>query len=157
MVRELEGGLDGKGLRIGLVVARFNEEVTARLLDGALSALGEHGVSQDQITVAWVPGSFEIPLVARKLAESARYDAVVCLGAVIKKETAHFEYVSDQASTGIAAVGRETGVPVLFGVLTTYSQQQALERSGGKEGNKGYDAAVAAIRMADLMRRLEAD
>lgn len=156
-MRELEGGLDGRGLRVGLVVARFNQEVTARLLDGALSALGEHGVSQDRITVAWVPGSFEIPLVARKLAESARYDAVVCLGAVIKKETAHFKHVSDQVSTGIAAVGRETGVPVLFGVLTTYSQQQALERSGGKEGNKGYDAAVAAIRMADLMRRLEAD
>lgn len=156
-MRELEGGLDGRGLRVGLVVARFNQEVTARLLDGALSALGEHGVSQDRITVAWVPGSFEIPLVARKLAESARYDAVVCLGAVIKKETAHFKHVSDQVSTGIAAVGRETGVPVLFGVLTTYSQQQALERSGGEEGNKGYDAAVAAIRMADLMRRLEAD
>ena len=156
-MRELEGGLDGRGLRVGLVVARFNQEVTARLLDGALSALGEHGVSQDRITVAWVPGSFEIPLVARNLAESARYDAVVCLGAVIKKETAHFKHVSDQVSTGIAAVGRETGVPVLFGVLTTYSQQQALERSGGKEGNKGYDAAVAAIRMADLMRRLEAD
>jgi 6,7-dimethyl-8-ribityllumazine synthase len=156
-VREVEGGLDGRGLRVGLVVARFNEEVTTRLLDGALSALGEHGVSQEQITVAWVPGSFEIPLVARKLAESARYDAVVCLGAVVKKETAHFEYVSDQTATGIAAVGRETGVPVLFGVLTTYTQEQAMERSGGREGNKGYDAAVAAIRMADLLRRLESD
>jgi 6,7-dimethyl-8-ribityllumazine synthase len=150
---ELEGGLDGSGLTVGIVAARFNEDVTVRLLDGALSALGEHGVPENRIALAWVPGSFEIPLAAKKMAETGQFNAIVCLGCVIKKETAHFEYVSDQAATGIGAAGGGTGVPLTFGVLTTYTHQQALERSGGDQGNKGYDAAVAAIRMANLVCR----
>lgn len=157
MVRELEGGLDGRGLRIALVVSRFNEPITLRLLQGARQALRDHGVADDHVTVAWVPGSFEIPLVAKRLAESHQFDAVVCLGAVVKGETAHFQHVADQAAQGIAAVAREARVPVTFGVLTTYTWEQAEARAGGEQGNKGAEAALAAIRMADLMRRLGAE
>ena len=157
MAEELHGSLEGKGLRIGLVVARFNEFITSRLLEGAKSALDRHGVQDDDITVAWVPGSFEIPLVARKMAASGRYDAVVCLGAVIKGETDHYEYVAGEAAKGIAGVAASTGIPVIFGVLTTGTVEQAINRAGGKQGNSGYNAGVAAIEMANLVRALNAD
>ena len=154
MPHEVEGSLQGQGLRIAVVASRFNQDVTERLLQGALDTLLAHGVSDEDVTVVWVPGSFEVPIVARKLATSGRHQAVVCLGAVVKKETAHFEYVAAEAARGIAAVGRETGVPTIFGILTTYNSQQALARSGGVQGNRGADAAEAAIRMANLMQQL---
>jgi 6,7-dimethyl-8-ribityllumazine synthase len=139
-------------LSIAIVVSRFNDLITRQLLAGAQDGLRRHDVGAERVDVAWVPGSFEIPLVARKLAESGRYQAVVCLGAVIRGETPHFEYVAGQVSSGIARVGLETGVPVIFGVITADSLEEALERAGGKMGNKGYDAAVSAIEMANLMR-----
>ena len=154
MPREVEGSLRGRGLRIAIVASRFNQDVTDRLLRGALDALAAHGVADEDTTVVWVPGSFEAPTVARKLATSGRYQAVVCLGAVVKKETAHFEYVAAEAARGIADVGRETGVPTIFGILTTYNHQQALARAGGVQGNRGADAAEAAVRMATLMQEL---
>ncbi len=154
MPHEVEGSLQGQGLRIAVVASRFNQDVTERLLQGALDTLLAHGVSDEDVTVVWVPGSFEVPIVARKLATSGRHQAIVCLGAVVKKETAHFEYVAGEAARGIAAVGRETGVPTIFGILTTYNSQQALARSGGVQGNRGADAAEAAIRMANLMQQL---
>ena len=149
-----EGNLSGADLRIAIVVARFNELIGERLLAGAQNALRRHGVADEAIDVVWVPGSFEIPPIARRLACSRRYDAVVCLGAVIRGATAHFEHVAGQAAGGIAAVARETGVPTIFGVLTTDTIEQAIERAGTKSGNKGYDAAVAAIEMANLVRQL---
>lgn len=153
MAPELSGSLDGEGLRIAVVVSRFNDVVTRRLLEGARQALREHGVRDEDVTVAWVPGSFEIPTVAGHLTRTG-YNAVVCLGAVIRHETDHYYYVASEAARGIAEVGRQSGVPVTFGVLTTDTDEQALERSGGAEGNKGYDAAVAAIEMANLMAAL---
>ena len=152
-----EGRLSGEGLSIAIVVSRFNELVTRALLAGAQDGLARHGVEPDSVDVAWVPGSFEIPLAARKLAESGRYQAVVCLGAVIRGETPHFDHVANQASSGISRVALDTGVPVIFGVLTADTLEQAMERAGGKMGNKGYDAAVAAIEMANLMRGLRPD
>lgn len=152
-----QGELHGAGLRLALVVSRFNEVVTSRLLAGARSALERHGVREEDVDVAWVPGSFELPIAARRLAESRRYDAVVCLGAVIRGETPHFEYVAAEAARGIGQVARDTGVPTIFGVLTPNTLEQALERAGGKVGNKGYDAAVNAIEMANLMRQLRPD
>jgi 6,7-dimethyl-8-ribityllumazine synthase len=149
-----EGNLVGTGLRFGLVVSRFNEFISRKLLEGALDALSRHGVAAEDIEVAWVPGAFEIPLVARRLAESGRYQAVICLGAVIRGATPHFEYVAAEVAKGIALVGLETGVPTLFGVLTTDSIEQAIERAGTKAGNKGFDAALAAIEMANLLRQL---
>jgi 6,7-dimethyl-8-ribityllumazine synthase len=149
-----EGHLVGQGLRFGLVVGRFNEFITNRLLAGALDALTRHGVAQEDVDVAWVPGAFEIPLVARKLALRGRYDAVVCLGAVIRGSTPHFEYVAAEVAKGVARVGLETGVPVIFGVITADTLEQAIERAGTKAGNKGWHAAVSAIEMANLMRRL---
>ncbi len=149
-----EGKLLGAGLRFGLVVSRFNEFISRKLLEGALDALGRHGVAPEDIEVAWVPGAFEIPLVARRLAESGRYQAVICLGAVIRGATPHFEYVAAEVAKGIALVGLETGVPTLFGVLTTDTIEQAIERAGTKAGNKGFDTALAAIEMANLMRQL---
>ncbi len=149
-----EGQLVGAGLRFALVVARFNEFISRKLLEGARDALGRHGVADDDVVVAWVPGAFEIPLVARCMAESGQYDAVICLGAVIRGSTPHFDYVAAEVSKGIAAVGLQTGVPVLFGVLTTDTIEQAIERAGTKAGNKGFDAALGAIEMADLMRKL---
>ena len=139
------------------MVSRFNELVTRPLLGGAQDGLARHGVEPEGVDVAWVPGSFEIPLTARKLAESGRYQAVICLGAVIRGETPHFDHVANQASSGIARVALDTGVPVIFGVITADTLEQALERAGGKMGNKGYDAAVAAIEMANLMRGLQPD
>ena len=152
-----QGELDGAALRIAVVVSRFNEDVTSRLLAGARSAFQQHHVPEDAVDVAWVPGAFELALVARKLAESRRYDAVVCLGAVIRGETPHFEYVAGEAARGIGQVARDTGVPVTFGVITPNTLEQALERAGGKAGNKGFDAAVNAIEMANLLRQLRAD
>lgn len=148
----LEGHLRGDGLSIVIVVSRFNDLITRQLLAGAQDGLRRHGVEAERVDVAWVPGSFEIPLAARKLAESGRYQAVVCLGAVIRGETPHFEYVAGQVSSGIARAGLDTGVPLIFGIITADSLEEALDRAGGKMGNKGYDAAVSAIEMANLMR-----
>ena len=154
MTRELHGSLDGSGLRIGIVVATFNDFITSRLLEGAKSALSAHGVRDDDVTVASVPGSFEIPLVAKKMAESERYDAVICLGAVIRGETGHYEHVAGEAAKGIANVSVSTGVPVIFGVLTTDTIEQAVDRAGSKAGNKGAEAALAAIEMVDVLRQM---
>src|SRR2546428_2903312 len=149
-----EGRVDGAGMRIGIVVARFNELITRNLLDGARDALRRGGVSDDDVAIAWVPGSFEIPLVARTMAASDRYDAVICLGAVIRGATAHFDHVAGQAASGIARAGLDTGVPVIFGVLTTDTIEQAMERVGAKGTNRGADAAFAALEMASLLRQL---
>ena len=148
----LEGSLDGQGLRVCIVVSRWNEFVTRKLLEGAESCLGERGVRLDDIAVAWVPGAFEIPTAANWAARSGRFDAVICLGAVIRGDTAHFEYVAGGTTDGIAATARETGVPVIFGVLTVDNVEQALSRAGGKDGHKGEEAAQAAIEMANLRR-----
>ncbi|MCS7206668.1 MAG: 6,7-dimethyl-8-ribityllumazine synthase [Dehalococcoidia bacterium] len=153
-MREVQGSLRGEGLRIAIVASRFNSLVTERLVEGAQAALREAGVREEDILLAWVPGSFEIPVVAKHLASSGRFHAVICLGAVIRGETPHFEYVASQAAAGIAQVARETGVPCIFGVLTTEDTAQALERAGGKMGNRGYDAALAAIQMATLLQGL---
>jgi 6,7-dimethyl-8-ribityllumazine synthase len=151
----VEGNLTAKGFAFGIVASRFNEFITARLLDGALDALRRHGADEDKITVARVPGSYEIPLVAKKMAASHQYDAVICLGTVIRGATPHFEYIAGEVAKGVAMVGLDTGVPVVFGVLTTDSIEQAVERAGTKAGNKGFDAACAAIEMANLLRELK--
>ena len=157
MPATFQGDLHGAGLRLALVVSRFNEVVTSRLLAGARSALEGHGVREEDVDVAWVPGAFELPFAARRMAESRRYAAVVCLGAVIRGETPHFEFISAEAARGIGQVAQDTSVPTIFGVLTPNTLEQALERAGGKVGNKGYDAAVSAIEMANLMRQLRPD
>jgi 6,7-dimethyl-8-ribityllumazine synthase len=149
-----EGRLDGSGLRVAVVVSRFNEFVTKPLLGGALDTLRRHGTAEGDVDVAWVPGAFEIPLVAARLAASGRYDAVICLGAVIRGATPHFDHVAAQSAAGIARAALETRVPVIYGVLTTDTVEQAIERSGSKAGNKGRDAAAAAIEMATLLRSL---
>jgi 6,7-dimethyl-8-ribityllumazine synthase len=149
-----EGKLAGSDLRIAIVVARFNDFITERLLAGAHDALRRHEVSNDAVDVAWVPGCFEIPAVAKRLACTGQYEAVVCLGAIIRGATPHFDFVASQAASGITAVAIETGVPATFGVLTTDTIEQAIERAGTKAGNKGYDAAVSAIEMANLMKDL---
>ena len=154
MGKRFEGILLGKGLKFGLVVSRFNEFFTQKLLEGAQDALLRHGVNEEDIEVAWVPGSFEIPLVAQKLAQSKRYDAVICLAAVIRGGTPHWEYIAAEVTKGIARVGLETGLPVTYGVLTTDTLEQAIERSGTKAGNKGFDAAVSAIEMANLLKAI---
>lgn len=154
-VRTIEGMLTGRGKRFGVVVARFNEFVGGKLLDGALDALVRHEVDRDDVTVAWCPGSFEIPLVAQRLAAGGAFDAVICLGAVIRGATPHFDYVAAEVSKGIANVGLETGVPVVFGVLTTDTIEQAIERAGTKAGNKGFEAALTAIEMANLLPALD--
>ena len=153
---ELQGGMSGEGLRVGIVVATFNEFITSKLLDGAQAALARHGVRDDDVTMASVPGSFELPLVAKKLAESGQHDAVICLGAVIRGETDHYEHVAGEAAKGISNAAMSTGVPVIFGVLTTDTLEQAINRAGGKQGNNGYGAGLAAIEMANLMRALDA-
>ncbi len=154
-VKTIEGMLTGRGRRFGIVVARFNEFVGGKLLDGALDALLRHEVAAADVTVAWCPGSFEIPLVAQRLARSGDYDAVICLGAVIRGATAHFDYVASEVSKGIANVGLETGIPIVFGVLTTDTIEQAIERAGTKAGNKGFEAAMTAIEMANLLASLD--
>ncbi|HHI98067.1 MAG TPA: 6,7-dimethyl-8-ribityllumazine synthase [Thermodesulfatator atlanticus] len=150
----LEGEFRGEGLRFGIVVGRFNSLISKKLLEGALDALSRHGVALDQVAVAWVPGSFEIPLVAKKMAASQKYDAVICLGAIIRGATPHFDYVAAEASKGIAQVMLETEVPISFGVLTCDTIEQAIERAGTKAGNKGFEAAMAALEMANLLRKL---
>ncbi len=149
-----EGVLLGKGLKFAVVVSRFNEFITRKLLDGAQDALLRHGVSEENIDVAWVPGSFEIPLVAKSLAQTKRYDAVICLGAVIRGATPHFEYIAAEVTKGVAKVGLEAGLPVSFGIITADTLEQAIERAGTKAGNKGFDAAVDAIEMANLLRNI---
>ena len=154
MNKHFEGMLLGKGLKFGLVVSRFNEFLTKKLLDGAQDALLRHGVSQEDIEIAWAPGAFEIPLVAKKLAQTKRYDAVICLGAVVRGETPHFEYISAEVTKGIAKVGLDTGLPVIYGVITADTLEQAVERAGTKAGNKGFEAAVSAIEMANLVKSI---
>ncbi|GAB4165420.1 MAG: 6,7-dimethyl-8-ribityllumazine synthase [Geothermobacteraceae bacterium] len=154
MTRVIEGKMEAGGFRFALIVSRFNSFICDRLLEGALDTLVRHGAKEKDLTVVKVPGSFEIPLVARKLADSGNYDAVICLGAVIRGATPHFDYVSAEVSKGVAAVGLETGVPVIFGVLTTDTIEQAVERAGTKAGNKGADAALGAIEMVNLCKAL---
>jgi 6,7-dimethyl-8-ribityllumazine synthase len=155
MAHVLEGVLSAKGFGFAIVVSRFNDFITARLLDGALDALRRHGADEERITVVRVPGAYEIPLVAKKLAASGRHDAVICLGTVIRGATPHFDYIAGEVAKGVAMAGLETGVPVIFGVLTTDSIEQAVERAGTKSGNKGFDAACSAIEMASLVRELQ--
>ncbi|MEE1155771.1 MAG: 6,7-dimethyl-8-ribityllumazine synthase [Acutalibacteraceae bacterium] len=150
----LEGKLVAQDLKIGIVVGRFNEFIGSKLLSGCIDGLVRHGVEENDIDVAWVPGAFEIPVIAKKMAESKKYDAVICLGAVIKGATTHYDYVCAEVSKGIATVSMNTGVPVMFGVVTTDTIQQAIERAGTKAGNKGYDCALGAIEMANLIKNM---
>ena len=152
----LEGKLVAEGMKIGIVCARFNEFITSKLLGGAMDALVRHGVADSDVDVAWVPGAFEIPLTAQKMAQSGKYDAVICVGAVIRGDTSHYDLVCSEAAKGIAQVGLASGVPVLFGVLTTENIEQAIERAGTKAGNKGYDCALSAIEMVNLIKEFEA-
>ena len=151
-MKVLEGKLVAEGIKVGIVAARFNEFIVSKLVSGALDGLKRHGVSEEDISIAWVPGAFEIPLVAKKMAESPKYDVVICFGAVIKGSTPHFDYVCAEASKGVATVSLNSEKPVAFGILTTNSIEEAIERAGTKAGNKGYDAAVTAIEMANLMK-----
>jgi 6,7-dimethyl-8-ribityllumazine synthase len=151
-----EGFLKGEGLRFAIVVSRFNEFIGSKLLAGARDCLTRHGVAETDVDLAWVPGALEIPLVAQRLAKSNSYDAVICLGAVIRGSTPHFDYVASEVAKGVAKVQLDTGVPVIFGVLTTETIEQAVERAGTKSGNRGWDAAVSAVEMANLLRGLEA-
>jgi len=152
MSKHFEGVLLGKGLKFGLVVSRFNEFITKKLLEGAQDALLRHGANQEDIEIAWVPGSFEIPLIAKKLAQTKRYDAVICLGTVVRGGTPHFEYIASEVSKGIAKVSLDTGLPVIYGIITADTLEQAIERAGTKMGNRGFDAAVTAIEMANLVK-----
>lgn len=153
-IKTYEGNLIAKDLKFGIVIGRFNEFISSKLLGGAVDALIRHGGDEAGIETSWVPGAFEIPLVAQKMAGSKKFDAVICLGAVIRGSTPHFDYVANEVSKGIAKVSLDTGVPVIFGVLTTDTIEQAIERAGTKVGNKGYDAAVTAIEMANLLKQL---
>ncbi|WP_333653487.1 6,7-dimethyl-8-ribityllumazine synthase [Dissulfurispira sp.] len=150
----IEGELQAKGLKFGIVVSRFNDFITSRLLDGAIDALARHGAKEDDIEVVRVPGSFEIPLVAKKMASKGLYNAVICLGTVIRGATPHFDYVAAEVSKGIASASMETGVPIAFGVITSDTIEQAIERAGTKAGNKGWDAAITAIEMAQVLKKL---
>lgn len=151
----IQGNYNATTLRMAIVVSRFNQTISQSLLDGAIDALARHNISLDNVTVAWVPGAFELPLVAQSMADTGRFDAIICLGAVIKGETDHYEYVCSQAAAGIARASQECGLPVLFGLLTTDTVEQAMNRAGLKCGNKGFDTAMAAIEMANVMRRIE--
>lgn len=155
-MRTIEGKLDAKGLRFGIVISRFNEFISGKLLSGCLDGLNRHGADEKHIDIVWAPGAFELPLLAKKLATAKenRYDAVICLGTVIRGATPHFDFIAAEVSKGIASVGLETGKPVIYGVLTTDSIEQAIERAGTKSGNKGFDAALAAIEMANLMKAI---
>lgn len=154
-MKTFEGKLVSEEIKIGIVAARFNEFITSKLLEGAKDGLLRHDVSEENIHVAWVPGAFEIPLIASKMAKSGKYDAVICLGAVIRGATSHYDYVCNEVSKGIASVSLESGVPVMFGVITTENIEQAIERAGTKAGNKGFDCAVGAIEMVNLIRAME--
>lgn len=153
-MKVLEGFYEGKGLKIAIVASRFNEFIVTKLIGGAQDCLRRHNVAEEDMTLVWVPGAFEIPLAAKKLAESGKYDAVICVGAVIRGATSHYDYVCAEVSKGIASVSLATGVPVLFGVLTTDTIEQAVERAGTKAGNKGYDCAMSALEMVQLFRSL---
>lgn len=155
MGKIIEAQLIGTGLKVGIVVGRFNEFITSKLLGGALDGLKRHGVEEDNIDIAWVPGAFELPLIAKKLVNTGKYDAVIGLGTVIRGSTTHYDYVCNEAAKGMASVSLETGVPVIFGLLTTENIEQAIERAGTKSGNKGYEAAVSAIEMANLGKLIE--
>jgi 6,7-dimethyl-8-ribityllumazine synthase len=155
IMNTLEGMLVAKeGMKVGIVVARFNEFITNKLLGGAVDGLTRHGVADENITTAWVPGAFEIPLIAEKMAKSGKYDAIICLGAVIRGATSHYDYVCNEVSKGVAQVGLQAEIPVLFGVVTTENIEQAIERAGTKAGNKGYDCALSAIEMANLIQQI---
>lgn len=153
----LEGKLSAQGLRFAIIVSRFNSLVTQRLLDGAMDALRRHEADENFITIAWTPGSFELPLVAKKFAQTGKYDAVICLGCIIRGDTPHFEYVASETAKGIAQVMLETGVPTVFGVVTADTLEQALERAGAKAGNRGFDAAMTAMEMANLLKEIETE
>lgn len=150
MSRVLEGSISGEGRKFGIVVSRFNEFVSLRLLEGAMDCLRRHGTDDDDITIAWVPGAFDIPPVAKRMGDAGKYDAVLCLGAVVRGATPHFDYVSGEVAKGVAAAAMQTGVPTVFGVVTADTLEQAIERAGAKAGNKGWDAAQAAMELADL-------
>lgn len=154
-MRIYEGNLAAENIRVGIVTARFNEFITSKLLSGAIDCLKRENVKEDQIEVAWVPGAFEIPLIASKMAHSKKYDAVICLGAVIRGSTSHYDYVCSEVSKGVAQAGISSGIPVMFGVLTTDNIEQAIERAGSKAGNKGFECAQVAIEMVNLVRSLE--
>jgi 6,7-dimethyl-8-ribityllumazine synthase len=153
-MKGIEGAFEGRGRRFAVVAARFNEIVVSKLVDGSLACLRKHGASEDDLDLVWVPGAFELPLTAKRLAGSGAYDAVICLGAVVRGETPHFDFVAGEAARGIQQAALDTGVPVMFGVLTTETFEQALDRAGGKHGNKGWDAAMAAMEMASLLDEL---
>ncbi|MEG1481273.1 6,7-dimethyl-8-ribityllumazine synthase [Clostridium sp.] len=154
-VKNYEGELIGNGLKIAVVVARFNDFITGKLLGGATDCLLRHGVKEEDIEVAWVPGAFEIPLIAKKMAKSEKYDAIVCLGCVIRGATSHYDYVCSEVSKGVAKVSLDEELPVIFGVVTTENIEQAIERAGTKAGNKGYDAAMSSIEMASLIKKIK--
>lgn len=153
-MKTIEGKLIAEGLKVGIVVARFNEFIGSRLLSGAVDGLVRHGMEEDDIEVAWVPGAFEIPVMAQRMAQSKKYDAIICLGAVIKGATSHYDYVCAEVSKGVASVSLQFGLPVMFGVLTTDNIEQAIERAGTKAGNKGYDCALSAIEMTNMFRQI---
>lgn len=154
-MKVLEGFYDGKGLKIAIVASRFNEFITSKLVGGAEDCLRRHNVSEDDMTLAWVPGAFEVPLMAKKLAKSGHYDAIICVGAVIRGATSHYDYVCAEVSKGIASVSLETEIPVLFGILTTDTIEQAIERAGTKAGNKGYDCALSALELVQVLRKAD--
>ncbi|MFW6102937.1 MAG: 6,7-dimethyl-8-ribityllumazine synthase [Chloroflexota bacterium] len=155
MARSFEGMLAGEGLRFAIVVSRFNEMITLRLVEGARDGLRRHGVTDDAVDVAWCPGSFEIPLVAKRLAETGNYDAILCLGAVIRGGTPHFDYVASEVNKGIAKIGLDTGLPIIQGIITADTLEQAIQRAGAKEGNRGWSAALSAIEMANLLKAIQ--
>lgn len=155
-MKTYEGNLVSRGIRVGIIVARFNEFIGSKLLSGAMDGLLRHEVKEEDIEIAWVPGAFEIPLIASKMAKSGKYDAVICLGAVIRGATTHYDYVCSEVSKGIANVSLNSDIPIMFGILTTENIEQAIERAGTKAGNKGYDCAVGAIEMVNLIRNIEA-
>ncbi|HOE62160.1 MAG TPA: 6,7-dimethyl-8-ribityllumazine synthase [Candidatus Sumerlaeota bacterium] len=155
MVKKIEGNFEAKGLKIAIVISRFNEFISSKLLEGALDGLRRHGIKEDDVRVIWVPGSFEIPFAAKKIAMKKQDDAIIALGAVIRGATGHYEYVASEMAKGIASASMESGVPVIFGVLTTDTIEQAVERAGTKQGNKGFDAALAAIEMANLYKAMD--
>lgn len=153
-IQVVEGKVVAEGMKIGIVAARFNDFIVSKLVSGAVDGLIRHGMAEEEITLAWVPGAFEIPVLAEKMAKSGKYDAVICLGAVIRGATTHYDYVCSEVSKGIARASMETGIPVMFGVVTTENIEQAVERAGTKAGNKGYDCALSAIEMVNLMRQI---
>ena len=153
-MKKIEGKVVAEGMKVGIVAARFNEFIVSKLVSGAVDGLVRHDVNEDDITLAWVPGAFEIPLIAKKMAKSGKYDAVICLGTVIRGQTSHYDYVCNEVSKGIAQVSLESEIPVMFGILTTENIEQAVERAGTKAGNKGYDCALGAIEMVNIMREM---